>query len=96
MNQQISTSSTSNLSKAIKGFNNPSLIILLSNKEKFKEHVEELEKQFPGVPSIGCICTSYSKVSTIENGVTAIAFSGSAGVATNVILELPSMERDFL
>lgn len=90
MKQQIGTSSTGNLSEAIKGFINPSLIILLSNKDKFKEHVAELEQLHPFIPSIGCICTSYSKLSTIENGVTAIAFSGCASVATNIILELSS------
>lgn len=96
MKQQIRTSSTGNLSEAVKGFINPSLIILLSNKNKFKEHVEELAKTYPGIPSIGCICTSYNNLSTVENGVTAIAFSDCAGVATNVILELSSMPVKYI
>ena len=96
MKQQIGTSVSGDLFKAVKGFSNSSLIILLSNKNKFKEHVAELEQLYPGIPSIGCICTSYSQDSTIENGVTAIAFSGCVGVTTNVVLELSSMPVKYI
>ncbi|URZ16645.1 FIST N-terminal domain-containing protein [Clostridium felsineum] len=96
MKQQIGTSSTGNLSEAVKGFFNPSLIILLSNENKFKGHVEELEQLYPGVPSIGCICTSYTKFFTIENGITVIAFSDCVSVAANVILELSSMPVKYI
>lgn len=96
MKQQIGTSATGNLSEAVKGFNNPSLLILLSNKNKFKEHVEELEKMYPNIPSIGCICTSYAKYSTVENGITVIAFSDCVGVTTNVVLELSSIPVKYI
>ncbi|MDK2829631.1 MAG: hypothetical protein PWP67_2451 [Clostridium butyricum] len=88
MKQQIGTSLKGDLSEALKGIINPAIIILLSNKSKFEKHVKELEQLYPGTPSIGCICASYSKNSTIENGLTVIAFSGCVRVATNVILQL--------
>ncbi|MDT8716950.1 hypothetical protein IAI10_09795 [Clostridium sp. 19966] len=96
MKQQIGTSTEGKLSEAVKGFSNPSLIILLSNKNKFKEYVDELKQLYPGIPSIGCACTSYSKFATVENGVTAIAFSECTGVATNVILELSSVPVKYI
>ena len=45
---------------------------------------------YPGVPSIGCICTSYFKSSTVENGITVLAFFDCIGANTNVVLELSS------
>lgn len=96
MKQQIGASPTGNLSEAVKGFVNPSLIILLSNENKFKEHVEELEQLYPGIPSIGCVCTSYTKSLTIENGITVIAFSDCVSVAANVILELSSIPVKYI
>ena len=96
MKQQIGTSLTGDLNEAVKGFINPSIIILLSNKNQFKEHVEELEQLYPCTPSIGCVCTSYNKFSTIENGVTVIAFSECIGVTANVILELSTMPVKYI
>lgn len=60
MKQFWGTSQTGNLMEAIKGLHDPKMIILMSNADKFEEHVAELEKQFPGVPSIGCIGMSYA------------------------------------
>lgn len=96
MKQQIGTSLTGNLFEAVKDFTNPSLIILLSNKDKFDENVKELAQLYPDVPSIGCICDSYNKHLTIENGLTVIAFYDCSRVATNAILELSSMPVKYI
>ena len=48
-----------NLAQALSGITAPKLLLLMSNKEQFEKHVEELEQHFPGVPSIGCIGGSY-------------------------------------
>ena len=43
MKQFYGMSQTGNLKEAVKGLNNPKLILLLSNPEQFSGHVAELE-----------------------------------------------------
>ena len=43
------------LREAVRGLVNPQLILLMSNSSQFEDHVRELEKLYPQVPSIGCI-----------------------------------------
>ena len=69
MKQIYGTSQSGNLKEAVKGISNPKLILLLSNQEKFKEHVAELAELYPGVPSIGCVGMSYASKVT-EKGVS--------------------------
>ena len=73
MRQFIGMSPRGNLAEAVSGLQNPQFIMLLSNNSQFEAHVKELEKRFPGVPSIGCIGMSY-QTSVVENGVSVIAF----------------------
>ena len=69
--------------------------MLLSNNSQFEEHVRELEKQFPGVPSIGCIGMSY-QIGIVENGVAVIAFSDGVTAASNVLEEVSSMPVKYI
>ena len=46
MKQIYGTSQSGNLKEAVKGISNPKLILLLSNQEKFKEHVAELAELY--------------------------------------------------
>lgn len=59
MKQFIGMSPQGNLDEALSGLYSPQFIMLLSNDAQFETHVKELEKRFPGVPSIGCIGMSY-------------------------------------
>lgn len=81
------TSSTGNLSEAVNGLKTAKLIIMMTVAEKFEAHVAELEKLFPGVPSIGCIAMGYDTKVT-EKGVVITAYTegvtASAGVLENV------------
>ena len=62
-----------NLTEILKGMKAPKLLLLMSNAKQFEEHVQELEKQFPGVPSIGCIGGSYGGQEVVaENGVAVV------------------------
>lgn len=54
MEQFMGTSVSGNLMEAVKGLQNPKLILLFSNVSTFANHVKELEKLYPNVPSIGC------------------------------------------
>ena len=59
MRQFYGMSQRGNLQEAVRGLRNPQLIMLLSNGDQFESHVEQLEKLYPRVPSIGCIGMSY-------------------------------------
>ncbi len=52
MKQFFGMSRRGNLDEALQGLYQPQFIMLLSNRGQFEAHVAELEKRFPGVPSI--------------------------------------------
>ena len=80
MKQFFGTSNTGNLQEAVNGLKSPEAILLLSNADQFEEHVAQLEKVFPGVPSIGCIDMCYD-TKVVEKGVGVVAFEGVTAVA---------------
>ena len=84
MKQFFGKSQNGNLREAVKGLQNPQLIILLSNGDQFEEHVKELERLFPHVPSIGCIGMSYD-TKVVEKGVSVVAFWDGVTAAANVL-----------
>lgn len=86
-----------NLKQALKGISAPKLLLLMSNAKQFEQHVEELEKQFPGVPSIGCIGGSYSG-QTVQNGdgVAVVALEGNLEVAANVLEQASTMPVKYI
>ena len=53
--QFFGMSQRGNLREAVRGLNNPQLIMLMSNSSQFEKHVRELEELYPQVPSSGCI-----------------------------------------
>ena len=73
-----------NLEEALQGLRQPQFIMLLSNDAQFEDHVQALEKRFPGVPSIGCIGMSY-QTGIVEKGVGVVAFSDGVTAAANVL-----------
>ena len=93
--QFFGMSQQGNLGEAVQGLQRPQFIMLLSNNSQFEEHVRELEKQFPGVPSIGCIGMSY-QIGIVENGVGVIAFSDGVTAASNVLEEVSSMPVKYI
>ena len=94
MNLTYGSSKTGNLAEAISGIRNPDFLILMSANDSFEKNVEKLEESFPGVPSIGCVGTSYGK-DTCEGGVAVSAFSG-VGVVTNVIENVSTMPIKYI
>ena len=95
MKQFFGMSQRGNLGEAVQGLQRPQFIMLLSNNSQFEEHVRELEKRFPGVPSIGCIGMSY-QIGIVENGVAVIAFSDGVTAASNVLEEVSSMPVKYI
>ena len=73
MKQFYGMSPRGNLEEALQGLYSPQFIMLLSNADQFEDHVQALERRFPGIPSIGCIGMSY-QIGVAEHGVGIIAF----------------------
>ena len=84
MKQFYGMSQRGNLDEALQGLRSPQFIMLLSNNSQFESHVQDLERRFPGVPSIGCIGMSY-RTQVVENGVGVIAFFDGVKAAVNVL-----------
>ncbi len=84
MKQFFGMSKSGNLSEAVKGLSNPKGLIMFSSEANFERHVQELERMFPRVPSIGCIAMSYG-TALCESGVSVTAFTEGAEIAANVI-----------
>ncbi len=82
------SSKTGSLSEAVSGISKPSFLILMSNDANFEKHVEEMEKAFPGVPSIGCVAISYEKGACDGVGVSAFF---DVDVVTGVIENASTM-----
>ena len=94
MKQIYGSSQNGNLKEAVRGVTNPQLLLLLSNPDQFDLHVQELEKLFPGVPSIGCMGMCYD-VRVVEKGVGVVAFEGVSATA-NVLEEVSTMPVKFI
>lgn len=95
MKQFFGMSQSGNLNDAVRGLNNPQLIMLLSNSEQFEKHVKQLETLYPKVPSIGCIGMSYDS-RIVEKGVGVIAFEDGISAAANVLEEASSMPVKYI
>ncbi len=95
MKQFFGMSLSGNLEEALRGLRTPQFIMLLSTDSQFEKHVEELEKKFPGVPSIGCIGMGY-QARVVEQGVCVIAFSDGVCAAANVLEEVSTMPVKYI
>ncbi len=89
MKQFYGASKNGDLKVATSGLNNPKLIILMSNGDQFEQHVEELEKLFPNVPSIGCIDMAYDTEVT-EKGVAVTAYTEGVSAVANILEHVSS------
>lgn len=83
------------LADAVRGLSNPQFIMLLSNGEQFEAHVRELERLYPGIPSIGCIGMSYD-IKIVEKGVGVIAFTDGVTAAANVLENVSVMPVKYI
>lgn len=95
MRQFFGSSQDGNLSRAVSGLKNPEFLILMSNKDQFEAHVHELEKMFPGVPSIGCVGMSYS-THMVERGCSVVAFQKGVKAAADVLLHASTMPVQYI
>ena len=95
MKQYYGMSRRGNLDEALQGLYQPQFIMLFSNKDQFEDHVEALEKRFPGVPSIGCIGMSYRQ-GVAESGVGVVAFHDGVTAAANVLEQVSTMPVKYI
>lgn len=95
MRQFFGKSRHGNLKEAVQGLNSPQFIMLMSNAGRFEEHVKELEKLYPGVPSIGCIGMSYD-TAVVEEGVGIVAFTEGVKATANVLEQVSVMPIKYI
>ena len=70
MRLQSQKSNSGNLREALSGINNPDLLIMISNKSQFEQHVKELAEAYPNVPSIAT--TGHFYDSQVKEGVAEL------------------------
>lgn len=95
MKQFFGMSQKGILEEASRGLKNPEFIMLISNSQQFEKHVAELEKLFPGVPSIGCIGMGYDK-RVVEDGVSIIAHTDGVEAVANVLEKVSVMPVKYI
>lgn len=95
MKQFFGMSQRGDLKEAVRGLANPQLIMLMSNANQFEEHVKELEKLYPQVPSIGCIGMCYD-TRVVEHGVGVVAFLDGVSAAANVLEQVSTMPIKYI
>lgn len=95
MKQFYGASKSGDLSEAIKDLKSPKLLLLMSNPKQFEQHVAELEKAFPGVPSIGVVDMCYAR-EVVEEGVGVTAYTEGVEVATDVIEQVSIMPAKYI
>ncbi len=93
--QFFGMSQRGDLREAVRGLANPQLIMLMSNSGQFEQHVKELEKLYPQVPSIGCIGMCYD-TRVAENGVGVVAFLDGVKAAANVLEQVSVMPVKYI
>ena len=95
MKQFYGMSQKGDIKEAVRGLENPKLIILMSNGKQFEAHVEELQQLYPDVPSIGCIGMSYD-TKVVEEGVGITAFTDGVTAVANVLEQVSSMPVKYI
>ncbi len=79
-----------NVSDAVRGLSSPRLIVFTCSEDGFDKAVADIEKAYPGVPSIGCVGMGYDSAIQ-EKGVSVMAFSEGVTVATGVLEGVSTM-----
>ena len=79
-----------NVSDAVRGLSSPRLIVFTCSEDGFDKAVADIEKAYPGVPSIGCVGMGYDSAIQ-EKGVSVMAFSEGVTVATGILEGVSTM-----
>ncbi len=88
-------SSSANVAEAARGLSSPKLIIFTCDADHFDDSVAAIEKQFPGVPSIGCVGMAYDS-SMLEKGIAITAFTEGVKVKTGVLESVSTMPARYI
>lgn len=95
MKQFFGMSRRGDLREAVRELANPQMLLLMSNSRQFEQHVEELEKLYPQVPSIGCIGMCYD-TQVAEDGVGVVAFLDGVSASANVLEQVSVMPVKYI
>ncbi|SEL68547.1 MULTISPECIES: FIST signal transduction protein [unclassified Butyrivibrio] len=88
-------SSSADVSEATRGLSGPKLILFTSDANHFDANVAEIEKKYPGVPSIGCVAMGYDS-SIQESGLIVTAFTEGVKVKTGVLEKVSKMPARYI
>ncbi len=88
-------SASSSVDDAVKGLSGPKLIIFTSDADHFEKTVADIEKKYPGVPSIGCVGMGYDS-EIQEKGVTVTAFTEGVSIRTGVLESVSTMPARYI
>ena len=95
MRQFFGMSQHGTLQEAVAGLSHPQFLMLFSGNGQFEAHVKQLEKLYPGVPSIGCIGMGYD-TRVVEQGVCVFAFLDGVSAAANVLEQASCMPMKYI
>ncbi len=88
-------SASANVAEAVKGVTAPKLLIFTCDADHFDASVAEIEKKFPGVPSIGCVGMAYDSA-MLEKGISVTAFTEGVKVKTGVLESVSKMPARYI
>ncbi len=97
MKFEYGSSRKGNVSEALKGIAQPSaLLFSVANEDMLERTASEIEKAFPGVPSIGGVGQAYGNKDFFDVGVTVIAMKDNIKVAADVLEEASVMPIKYI
>ncbi|WP_408071739.1 FIST signal transduction protein [Butyrivibrio sp. JL13D10] len=88
-------SASANVADAVRGLSSPKLIIFTSDADHFEAVTAEIEKKYPGIPSIGCIGMGYNS-GMLEKGINITAFTEGVKVKTGVLESVSTMPARYV
>lgn len=91
------SSRNGDISEAIKNITEPAaLLFIVANEEMLAQAAEEIEKKFPGIPSIGGVGYAYTGNQFFDTGVFVIALKQNIAVAADVLEQASLMPVKYI
>lgn len=91
------SSKTGDVTEALKNITEPdALFFAVASEDMLASTAEEIEKKFPGVPSVGGVGQSYTDQQFFDAGVTVIAMKENIKVAADVLEQASVMPIKYI
>ena len=91
------SSKNGDASEALKNVKSPeALFFTVASEDMLEDTAREIEKRFPGVPSIGGVGQAYIDKQFFDSGITVIAMSDHIKVVANVLEQASVMPMKYI